>query len=156
MTDTTKDRRARRRETDRAWRLANKAKLTAYQKAYQRAYRAKHKARLAEREKADRKANPGKDAARLKTYRDKNRAEHRAKALAWTHRRREALAGRPRPEKCEICGKDGRIVFDHCHERQRFRGWLCNRCNRVLGMVRDDIALLFRLAAYLAISCHRD
>ena len=62
----------------------------------------------------------------------------------------EAVAGRPRPIECEICGPTKRrIVFDHCHTQGKFRGWLCDRCNTVLGIVDDDATLLDRLAAYL-------
>lgn len=64
-------------------------------------------------------------------------------------RRMGELAGRPRPDTCELCGSDGRICFDHCHKSEKFRGWICHRCNSVLGLVRDDAKLLRDLADYL-------
>ena len=62
-----------------------------------------------------------------------------------------AEAGRSKPEFCEICGSnEEKIVFDHCHARGHFRGWLCDRCNLILGFAHDDGDLLLKLAAYLA------
>lgn len=63
--------------------------------------------------------------------------------------RLEIIAGRPRPEHCEICGSVAEIVFDHCHSSDQFRGWICAQCNRILGGVRDSPQLLRKLAAYL-------
>ena len=66
---------------------------------------------------------------------------------------KEAIAGRPRPEQCEACGrthKSGRALhFDHCHQRGHFRGWLCSGCNTALGHVNDDVQILRKLIAYL-------
>jgi hypothetical protein len=81
----------------------------------------------------------------------KRAAEKRLKRL-------EELAGRSRPELCEMCGNPGLgdgsygrlgIVFDHCHTSGKFRGWLCDRCNKVLGLVKDDPDLLMTMAHYL-------
>lgn len=62
---------------------------------------------------------------------------------------RERKAGRPMPEMCDICNRGGRIVFDHCHNSSKFRGWLCQSCNVVLGLVNEDIVLLEKLIVYL-------
>jgi hypothetical protein len=59
------------------------------------------------------------------------------------------LVGRPRPETCEICARGGIIVFEHCHKSNKFRGWVCQRCNAALGMVNDDIVILEKLIVYL-------
>jgi len=64
-------------------------------------------------------------------------------------RRLEDLAGRPKPEACEICGESGTICFDHCHKSGGFRGWICKRCNSTLGHVQDQPNLLRALAEYL-------
>jgi hypothetical protein len=42
---------------------------------------------------------------------------------------------------------------DHCHETKAVRGILCNRCNTVLGLCKDDDKLLSSLARYLR-KCH--
>lgn len=65
---------------------------------------------------------------------------------------RALLTGRPKPTGCDICGgndKRWRLAYDHCHAKGHFRGWLCRRCNLVLGRVNDDPNLLRRMIAYL-------
>lgn len=65
---------------------------------------------------------------------------------------RERQAGRPRPANCELCDRpDGQLVFDHCHARGSFRGWICRRCNNALGLAGDNPALLRAMADYLEI-----
>jgi hypothetical protein len=59
------------------------------------------------------------------------------------------LAGRPRPNECELCGLPGCIQFDHDHKTGKFRGWLCSPCNRVLGLVRENIQTLEHMIEYL-------
>lgn len=61
----------------------------------------------------------------------------------------EKIAGRKKPEQCEVCGAFGRIVFDHDHKTGEFRGWICNRCNVALGMANDNIEILELLIKYL-------
>lgn len=64
-------------------------------------------------------------------------------------RDREKIVGRKKPDACEICGAMGKIVFDHSHETEKFRGWICDRCNKVLGFAKDSPELLERLSNYL-------
>jgi len=68
-----------------------------------------------------------------------------------THRERKLarVAGRPRPDVCDVCDGGGRIYFDHHHGSDAFRGWLCLSCNVALGHVKDDPELLRKLAEYL-------
>jgi recombination endonuclease VII len=61
----------------------------------------------------------------------------------------ERLAGRPKPNVCDICGRGGKICFDHSHSDSVFRGWLCNHCNLILGHANDDPELLRKLARYV-------
>lgn len=63
-------------------------------------------------------------------------------------------APRPMPEQCETCGTFGKetkqgLCYDHCHTTGKFRGWLCNRCNVALGMVKDNSETLVALSEYL-------
>ena len=51
---------------------------------------------------------------------------------------------------CAICGKDKRLVVDHCHQSGRIRGVLCLTCNAGLGMFKDMPDLLLRAVGYLS------
>ena len=67
---------------------------------------------------------------------------------------REKNAGRKKPKQCEICGVFGKdlkhgLCFDHDHKTGKFRGWICFRCNSVLGFVKDNKELLFTMIEYL-------
>jgi hypothetical protein len=50
---------------------------------------------------------------------------------------------------CEICGSKERLVFDHDHQTGKHRGWLCHKCNRLLGQANDNIKILEAAIAYL-------
>lgn len=87
-----------------------------------------------------------RDKGRL--YYQKNRERLLAKYKDEYHVTKESE--RRRPNCCDVCGATNRpIVWDHCHQRQVFRGWLCTNCNVVLGHVRDDPNHLRKLIAYL-------
>lgn len=51
---------------------------------------------------------------------------------------------------CETCSSTTRVAFDHDHATGKFRGWLCVRCNTLLGRIHDDVELLKNLALYLS------
>lgn len=70
-----------------------------------------------------------------------------SKSYTWIHG--EELAGRPKSESCEVCGAIGGICFDHDHATGQFRGWICRRCNLILGHAKDSPVLLRQLADYL-------
>lgn len=58
--------------------------------------------------------------------------------------------------KCQLCEAEfvprsrmrGACV-DHCHITGKIRGLLCHRCNRAMGLLKDDPLLLRKAAAYL-------
>jgi hypothetical protein len=84
-----------------------------------------------------RKQDPEGQRIRYERWRTKKEAE------LWN------IAGRPRAEYCELCTESGLTVFDHCHDGGHFRGWICDRCNRVLGSVKDNVKLLKAMIDYL-------
>ena len=76
--------------------------------------------------------------------------KNRQKLYEQKQKRKIAKAGRPKPERCEICDKKPwRMVFDHDHKTGEFRGWICHGCNTALGHVKDDPGILWRLGAYI-------
>lgn len=59
------------------------------------------------------------------------------------------LRDRKRGAPCEICGEIGNLVADHDHNRSKFRGLICGRCNSGLGFFRDDIENIRSAERYL-------
>ncbi len=59
---------------------------------------------------------------------------------------------------CAICnkhgfkmhvGKEHGLNLDHCHSTGVVRGWLCDNCNRALGLFKDDITVMKNAIKYL-------
>jgi hypothetical protein len=59
----------------------------------------------------------------------------------------------PKPEVCDLCGKkpphNKKIVLDHCHDTNQFRGWICDPCNVGLGNLGDNLDGLYKAIEYL-------
>lgn len=51
--------------------------------------------------------------------------------------------------KCAACGREERLVVDHCHKSSAVRAMLCNNCNVVLGLVDDDVDHLRKIIQYI-------
>lgn len=57
--------------------------------------------------------------------------------------------------KCAICGspppnnRKTRLAIDHCHTSGKVRGLLCDRCNRSIGLLKDDVSVLESAIKYL-------
>jgi len=59
--------------------------------------------------------------------------------------------------RCAICdrtpsgapGAKGQLCLDHNHRTGQVRGLLCDNCNKGLGLLQDDPALLEKAAGYL-------
>jgi len=86
---------------------------------------------------------------RSRLWRNKNRDKWRLWKKEAERRKRERKATRPRASSCEICARVCFTFFDHDHSTGQFRGWICEHCNKALGFVKDDPALLRKLAEYL-------
>ncbi len=54
-----------------------------------------------------------------------------------------------REETRRIRGRISNLCVDHDHDTGDVRGLLCSRCNVAVGLLRDDVALVSSLLAYL-------
>jgi hypothetical protein len=60
--------------------------------------------------------------------------------------------------KCGICGKCSseltgvkrHLCVDHCHKTNVIRGLLCDKCNRGLGLLGDNIDIIYKAYTYLS------
>lgn len=52
---------------------------------------------------------------------------------------------------CPICLRESAkpLVYDHCHDSEQFRAYICQGCNSGLGMFRDDENAMMRAVAYV-------
>ena len=79
----------------------------------------------------------------------KNEAKKLAKSLG-------ILFKAPEGTLCALCDKlpkkGDELVFDHCHKTNTFRGYLHNSCNRVLGVLGDDVSGMVNCFNYLNMS----
>lgn len=121
----------------RRWRGKHPDLAAEIKRRYREKSREQRLPKEAEAARQRRKANP--EAQRIRMERWKANKE----------RKLAEIAGRPRQSQCELCGEEGKTVFDHCHTSGIFRGWLCDRCNKVLGLVYDSPSLLARMIEYL-------
>ena len=89
-----------------------------------------------------RKFQPGSNSARFCRSAD---------CTSWGLDRKRHRATSP---MCQICGTTERLKADHCHERNVFRGVLCNNCNSGLGFFADDPTRLLGAVQYLERTAH--
>lgn len=52
-------------------------------------------------------------------------------------------------KECVICGTETKLVVDHDHKTEKFRGLICSNCNLGLGKFKDDPELLEFARMYL-------
>jgi len=53
------------------------------------------------------------------------------------------------PETRKTNNKVQALSVDHCHKTGKYRGLLCNRHNRLLGLAQDNSSILRAAADYL-------
>jgi hypothetical protein len=111
-----------------------------------------------EKAKAWRLANPD----RVLAYRKENRRDiyltESARRYGITREQYAAMLEKQR-DACATCAltfdwgdKQTKPHIDHCHATGKVRGLLCNRCNTMLGLVKENKRLLAALTEYL--ECH--
>lgn len=52
-------------------------------------------------------------------------------------------------QSCEACGTSDNLCWDHDHASGKFRGTLCDACNKGIGFFRDNPEFLRAAALYL-------
>jgi len=90
-------------------------------------------------------------------YRQKNLTKMREYFKLYQRKNRYGIEPtRPCPTECECCYTDfGEATsfkgacFDHDHRTNTFRGWICRRCNIILGNAKDSTVHLQQLMRYL-------
>jgi hypothetical protein len=80
--------------------------------------------------------------------RDKVNVANRIRKRGLTLEQYEAMVAE-QGGRCAICKRERQLDIDHCHDTQRVRGLLCGPCNRALGFVDDDPAILRAAIRYL-------
>jgi uncharacterized ferredoxin-like protein len=54
------------------------------------------------------------------------------------------------PETCACCGtKSTRMVCDHDHQTEKFRGFICSHCNAGIGLLGDNLEGILNAQRYL-------
>lgn len=115
-------------------------------------YKSKCKACCAEQARAWFHAN--------KAQHRETRHRHNLRALYSLTSERYAEMLAAQGGRCAICGLDEpnahgrtgtkfRLSVDHCHDTGRIRGLLCQKCNRAIGLLGDNVDLLRKAIAYL-------
>lgn len=123
-----------------------------------RKYYKKNRERLLEVVKRYREENRDKIRERARKRSIKNKFKNAARKLCKqgceiTEKQLKGLY-KQQNKQCKICGKDLKnnkieTAIDHCHNTNKVRGWLCQRCNRGLGIFNDSPSLLRKAANYL-------
>jgi hypothetical protein len=161
---TMEEKKERHREYKKQYRLKNKEKIAAKHKAYCE----KNKEQISAKNKEWRDANKDK----IKQYREENRDYLNAQSRKWKDANKDKVKESSTKrlygislveynkhmassDECEICGihKDDvvnvSLGYDHCHDTMEFRGVLCNKCNRALGLMGDTIESVEKALNYL-------
>lgn len=136
----------------RAWYAKNRAREQAKTKARMQDPRRRKRAK--KRQRAWYLANRERILAAQKSRRAGPTAEQdriRGRAALRKHRRCVGATGETHKGPCEACGIDAKLNFDHNHSTGRHRGWLCLRCNMILGYAKDETRVLQALIQYLMV-----
>jgi len=113
--------------------------------------------------------DPAKRLERARKWREKYSEKHNAKrrenrrAIYVTESARKYGISKEQASRladevnCGCCGVAFdksvpllKMNIDHCHKSGRVRGAICSRCNTVLGLLGDDIAVSEEITAYIA------
>lgn len=85
-------------------------------------------------------------------YRRKQQRDNRKKnpeLYRATARKHHARTYRKHIGICPLCNFEGKLVWDHNHQTEQFRAWICRPCNGILGFAKDNIQTLKNCVSYL-------
>jgi len=151
--DMTPEQQARKRERNRKWQAEHPEK----HRERNRKYYAEHPEKHRERNRKYYAEHPEK-------HRERNRkwqAEHPEKGREREYRRNYGITIEDyerrlveQDGKCAICGEPPsvggkRLSVDHDHETGKIRALLCQRCNLVVGGLKESAAFARLVADYL-------
>lgn len=88
----------------------------------------------------------------IQKHRDRRLADPEGVLAVERFHRGQPAPTRPRPELCELCFQPSThksLHLDHCHKTNKFRGWLCAKCNMGIGHLGDDLDGLRAAVKYL-------
>jgi len=92
---------------------------------------------------------------RVAKWQKKNLEKSRATKLEYRARKTYKITYKEYVERmatsdcCEICGSKEQLGYDHCHDTMKFRGVLCNKCNRSIGQLGDTLESIQKVINYL-------
>lgn len=147
----TAEQRVRHALANKCWRLENKEKVRAQQRAsYQR-----NRLNCIATSMRYRERNPEQYAESQRRYRANNK--HVYRNHGYLRRYGKTIEDydvtiAAQNGCCALClrpPKNKRLAWDHCHETGRIRGLLCVGCNGHLGGLGDNEAGLLRALAYV-------
>lgn len=139
-------------EKVKEWRIKNKDKVNEQARRYRKKHPETNKKAKVKYRNKDIGMTQKREAAYSRKWRKENPTKQNERYEKWRIKREIKLweiAGRERSLFCELCLKDEITVFDHCHSTGFFRGWICDRCNKVLGLAQDSIFLVSKMIQYL-------
>lgn len=125
------------------WRSANREELKQSKSEYYESVKFEVNAE----KRVERRTNPSK-------YKEQNLQYCYGISLQEYERMHAAQNG-----KCAICNqpevtktKDGKVralAVDHCHETGEVRALLCGKCNKGIGLLKDDFEVILSAAKYI-------
>lgn len=131
------------------------------QKLRDKAVRSYHRNLENNRHKARIRSQDPETKARIKALKAARRLnpEYKKRERALARQKERERQGLPIPTRaapadnvCECCGLmqyGAALALDHDHPTDKFRGWLCSRCNRAMGLFGDSIEGLMKAVHYL-------
>ena len=129
--------------------------MVKYRASYNLEWKEGNREKLRTKSKNYYESNRGTVAEKNKIYREENKEKIRGQKLSYKYGVSLATYNYMYEKQnglCYICGKEQTrrpLCVDHCHETGVVRHLLCDRCNLVLGSVKDDSTLLIDMASYL-------